>query len=93
MPSSSCLSASCSFHHPQAADRILLITEAQQAPNPSLRLPAAAAATASEQSEAEAAGARPDLVLQHVKLPQHYVDAAYPLVRCLGNLSHAGQHG
>jgi len=66
----------------QAADRILLITEARQAANPALRLPPAA--PGSHQSEAEAAGARPDLVLQHVKLPQQYIDAAYPLVRWQG---------
>ncbi|KAL4420208.1 hypothetical protein ABPG77_011424, partial [Micractinium sp. CCAP 211/92] len=68
------------LHALQAADRILLITEARQAPNPALRLPTAAAASGGEQSDAEAAGARPDLVLQHVKLPQHYIDAAYPLL-------------
>ncbi|KAL4448516.1 hypothetical protein ABPG75_005735 [Micractinium tetrahymenae] len=68
------------LHALQAADRILLITEARQTANPALRLPAAAAAASREQSEAEAAGARPDLVLQHVKLPQQYIDAAYPLL-------------
>jgi hypothetical protein len=63
----------------QAADRILLICETRQAVNPALRMPAA---TSSEQGEAEAAaGARPDLALQHVKLPQQYIEAAYPLVR------------
>ena len=62
----------------QAADRILLISETRQAVNPALRMPAA---TSSEQGEAEAAaGARPDLALQHVKLPQQYIEAAYPLV-------------
>ncbi|PSC67405.1 Quino amine beta chain-like RIC1-like guanyl-nucleotide exchange factor [Micractinium conductrix] len=61
----------------QAADRLLLVTEARQAVNPELRLPAT---PGSEASEAEAAGVRPDLVLQHVKLPQQYVDTAYPLL-------------
>ena len=76
-PSRSCHCCHCCCCW-QAADRILLISETRQAVNPALRVPAA---TSSEQGEGEAAaGARPDLALQHVKLPQQYIEAAYPLV-------------
>ncbi len=129
----------------QAADRILLITEARQSANPALRLPASPRGAGSgAQSEFDAAAAvrgaagskggivhgyvlsrlqqslparstaerpichpiwraascrlstaihnlhprtslyvqaaRPDLTLQHIKLPQQYIEAAYPLV-------------
>ena len=68
---------------PQAADRLLLISEARPAGSPALRVPpgAAGGAGGGQGEDADAAAARPDLALQHVRLPQPYIEAAYPLVR------------
>ncbi len=63
----------------QAADRVLLISEARQTVNPALPVPVLPSAEAEEE---EGAGLRPDLSVQHVKLPQQYIEAAYPLVSC-----------
>ncbi|PRW44970.1 RAB6A-GEF complex partner 1-like isoform A [Chlorella sorokiniana] len=67
----------------QAADRILLITEARQSANPALRVPASprgGGGGGQSEFDAAAAAARPDLTLQHIKLPQQYLEAAYPLM-------------
>lgn len=55
---------------------MLLISEARQIVNPALRVPGGAA----EAAEGEGVGVRPDLSVQHVKLPQQYIEAAYPVV-------------
>lgn len=56
----------------QGEDRLLIITETQQAVNPALSARGAAGSDIP---------AGPGLNLQHVTLPQQYIDAAYPLVR------------
>lgn len=65
---------------------MLLVSEAPQAANPALRLPPAAGDGQQGDAEAAAAAARPDLTLQHIKLPQQYIEAAYPAVRGTGGI-------
>lgn len=57
----------------QAADRVLVITESQPSLNPALAAPTGAPGAA-EPSQ------RPDLALQHVRVPQQYLESNYPLV-------------
>lgn len=59
----------------QAADRLLLVSET---------LPASVAAAAQAgligAGGVEGVNQQPDLVLQHVRLPQHYIDTAFPVL-------------
>lgn len=58
----------------QAADRVLVITENVPRLNPALAVPGAGGSGGGD-------GQRPDLSLQHVRVPQQYIESNYPLVR------------
>ncbi|GAB4817477.1 hypothetical protein N2152v2_004523 [Parachlorella kessleri] len=79
-------------HALQAADRLLLVTESTPLQNPSLAMPAAAGGAAAEASQ------RPDLILQHVRVPQQYIEPNYPVLHAAisqdrGDIAVAGTRG